>query len=630
MRKFKAHLLFASLLFSVTAHAKLPKLNQAIDEKESYINPKRFRLDKGDFKHSLEDIQEYFKTNTPHVIPTSAPKARKDHYAALGFKVNNRNEIQAQNYYFQDFIELQSLFRTDIQKYMDQYGGSTFLEAKRNFYTGLNFDINNFRHESPYLYMKEWGGLNHTPFHRFESDFSQYDDRLGKPFGEELTNHPIYTEEFQKNIDNITPFELTVGNSLKVYADNASFKKKLEMLNNAKSSFWMSTLAFICDDGGDQFSAALLKKADQGVKIKIIYDKWVTGGTNLYHNNCIKPLRKHKNIEVIKANDFFKHKGLAIYHVKEIIVDKEQVIMGGQNLIDADSLSRGTDFSNRDIDVHITGPMVSDIALNYVNTWEYFRNKSSKNRRKYTSLKYEIPKLEWRKKEERENRVRGKDNYNNWFKDSEFSKTGMCRYTQQSPNQSPSTVAKVMAEYLKTTKEYLAITNPMMYDSLRNIDEKFDHLKILLEIIKDIQERGIKFDLISSAADMSANEFIPVLRERIKTSLSAGNIPLANLRQWEMDFFNKDQASKHIPNLMQDFVPYPNTHVWTHISFNHSKIYYIDRLATFVGSMNLHSNATDQAWESGIYCHDLDFNKQIEEILLMDKLNSIPLIYKNR
>ena len=69
-----------------------------------------------------------------------------------------------------------------------------------------------------------------------------------------------------------------------------------------------------------------------------------------------------------------------------------------------------------------------------------------------------------------------------------------------------------------------------------------------------------------------------------------------------MDVLNKREAKGHIPTLMEAYVPHPNTHVWTHISFIHSKVYYIDRLSAYIGSMNLNANATDQAWESGIYC----------------------------
>lgn len=614
-------------------NARMPELNEFqdkdIDSKEKYLKLTEFKLNQGDFPYTFSTIQDYYSNSIPYILINEPTSERRDYYSKLKFKVNLINEFQAYDYYFQDFIEMQSLFGTDIDEYKNMYGGKTFLEAKRNAYSNFYFGKRNFRHAKPFIYMKEWGGLNHPPFHKIEKDLTIYDDRLGKPFSSEQLNHTIYKSEFHHKLDEISKSELTIGNKLKVYADRDSFQKKLELLESAKHSFWMSTLAYICDVGGFEFSKLALKKADEGIKIKIIYDKYVTGVTNLYNKNCISPLKKHPNIEIIKANDFFKYKGKAIYHVKEIIVDHQKAIMGGQNLIDADSLSQGTDFSNRDIDIYIEGPLVTDMSFRFIKTWEYFRNKSVFKKRKYSSLKEDEKYLVKSQLNQKFMEERGAELYDKWFSNDEFFNRGMCRYVHQAPTSTPSLVAKTLIPILAEAKEYIGIINPMQYDSLDDLKDKFENLNKLLNILDEKQKQGIKIDLLTAQVDMSSNEFVPVLRERIKRSLKKGNIPLANLRQWEMDKFNMHEAKKHYPNLLKDWVPNANTHVWTHISFIHSKVYYIDRLMTSIGSMNLNSNATDQAWESAVYCQDKGLNEQIEQILVQDKLNSIPLIFRS-
>jgi phosphatidylserine/phosphatidylglycerophosphate/cardiolipin synthase-like enzyme len=80
---------------------------------------------------------------------------------------------------------------------------------------------------------------------------------------------------------------------------------------------------------------------------------------------------------------------------------------------------------------------------------------------------------------------------------------------------------------------------------------------------------------------------------------------------------------------MKDYVPFANVNVWLHISFIHSKILYIDRIATSIGSFNIHHNATDHSYESTIVALDAELNRQIDQAMIFDMANSNPLIYKN-
>ena len=85
--------------------------------------------------------------------------------------------------------------------------------------------------------------------------------------------------------------------------------------------------------------------------------------------------------------------------------------------------------------------------------------------------------------------------------------------------------------------------------------------------------------------------------ERIKNYLQKGKIFSANLNQiWLTDYSLKYAEPQYL-NLINDYLPYPNVNVWLHISFIHSKILYIDRIAASIGSFNIHHNATDHAYE---------------------------------
>jgi phosphatidylserine/phosphatidylglycerophosphate/cardiolipin synthase-like enzyme len=78
---------------------------------------------------------------------------------------------------------------------------------------------------------------------------------------------------------------------------------------------------------------------------------------------------------------------------------------------------------------------------------------------------------------------------------------------------------------------------------------------------------------------------------------------------------------------MTDWMPFKNVHIWKHMSFMHSKIFYFDRVVASIGSYNFQHNATDQAYESTAICMDEDLNRDLDKILVQDMANSIPLIF---
>jgi phosphatidylserine/phosphatidylglycerophosphate/cardiolipin synthase-like enzyme len=128
---------------------------------------------------------------------------------------------------------------------------------------------------------------------------------------------------------------------------------------------------------------------------------------------------------------------------------------------------------------------------------------------------------------------------------------------------------------------------------------------------------------------MAGNENVAIMNERIKNQLVGGFEVKANWSYLKLIFSNKFYGKDHYLNLLKDWYPFFNVKIWNHISFLHSKIFYFDRVVASIGSYNLEHNATDHSYESTSICMDKNLNNQLDEILVLDMVNSIPLVFRN-
>lgn len=81
--------------------------------------------------------------------------------------------------------------------------------------------------------------------------------------------------------------------------------------------------------------------------------------------------------------------------------------------------------------------------------------------------------------------------------------------------------------------------------------------------------------------------------------------------------------------MKEDFFKFKNINIWTHISYMHSKIMYFDRIATSIGTFNFDHYSADSLYESTIICQDTKLNTQVDQSMVLDMANSVPLNVKN-
>ncbi len=141
--------------------------------------------------------------------------------------------------------------------------------------------------------------------------------------------------------------------------DTAALENVLRMIERARKSMELEYFVFNPDRSGRLVLQALLRKADEGVKIRILVD---------YNANGVKPgldsfyhdeLARHGiELRYFNVADFLEFWKVGFRnHRKLLVVDDEEMVTGGRNIADGYfGMSEHMDYLDRDI--WINGPVV--------------------------------------------------------------------------------------------------------------------------------------------------------------------------------------------------------------------------------------------------------------------------------
>lgn len=587
-----------------------------------------FVPENGKFEYNLAGITQNFKNHRNDYVTLRAEFAKSGELYKLDAL---RNEYQIRNYYQRDLYKLQDMFVLNSEAFIKSQNAKTFNEAKRIQYSKFIFNNKKLTHQKGTPVMKEWGGLTHPPVKKLAMPLHKYDENFGAINYKKISS-PYFNVSLQKELDQVSRSELTFGNILKPLADNDAFVAKKRLIRNAKESILMSSLVFVCDKSTQELVNLLIDKHHQGVDVKVIADGTV--GKVLGHRECFHQMRD-AGINVVETKDFFKHKLKAIYHTKTLVVDYKEAIAGGQNMLDADNLSRGTDFQNRDVDLYFKGPMVTDVIKQFVENWAY-----------QVSLNTEHPLLsglevyvKQQLKYEREAGLRGQNHYARILNNPNTRMNGVCRFIKQAPYEDRNTIGKAYLKLLPLVSNHLVITDPVKSDTYTPdpmkapITDKLDNFDMFNQLhvaTQALARKGKKIDYITTNINMAGNENVAMMNDRIKEQLGVGKDMAANISLLKIVLTNDYFGIPHYENLLNDWYPHKSVHIWKHLSFMHSKIFYFDRVVASIGSLNFQHNATDQAYESTSICMDEKLNGELDQILVQDMANSIPLIFQAR
>jgi len=153
--------------------------------------------------------------------------------------------------------------------------------------------------------------------------------------------------------------------------DTAALENVLQMIDRARKSMELEYFVFNPDRSGRLVLQALVKKADEGVKIRILVDYNANGVKpgldSFYHDELARHHIELRYFNVAELWEFWEA-GFR-NHRKLFVVDDEEMLTGGRNIADAYfGMSEHMDYLDRDI--WIKGP----IAQTAVHGFDLFWN----------------------------------------------------------------------------------------------------------------------------------------------------------------------------------------------------------------------------------------------------------------
>lgn len=174
------------------------------------------------------------------------------------------------------------------------------------------------------------------------------------------------------------PVTLEDGATLRLYKDGEALRAAYEAIGRAKHSVFIEFYIFADDATGQSFADLLARKAAEGVKVYLIHDALGSLGSE---RRMFRQMRR-SGVLVRKFHPVwpwectFSWKPFNRDHRKLVVVDGEQVVMGGLNVGDEYAgpwVSGKQDCFDfwRDCGISLTGPAVRHFAQSFVQTWQY-------------------------------------------------------------------------------------------------------------------------------------------------------------------------------------------------------------------------------------------------------------------
>jgi phosphatidylserine/phosphatidylglycerophosphate/cardiolipin synthase-like enzyme len=531
----------------------------------------------------------------------------------------------------------QDLFNFNIDAYIAHHGGADFISAKRNDYKKLSFNKETQRFNRDFLNLGDWKSLNHPPIKKLEGDL----DKFYKDSHDFPAKSDLLTSSFHKNLDDDSATELTTGNDLKLLVNNASYFEKLAQIKKAKRSIFVGVMSFASDPSSFALIDALIEKKKEGLDVQIILEKlWTT----TVFRKTMKKITKG-GIKLMLANDMFRllKKNRGLFHNKIWIFDEEVAIVGGQNIVNSSNKSTGFNHWNKDTDVLIKGPMVTDILKEFIvlkrrYDERFFDYKNERfNLNTGESAEFYEAIVSKKVNEEKALGLRGQENYDRWFQNQETATNGTCRFVIQGPQKDKHAISRAYIKSIEAAQDHVYfVSQHIEYDT--SLPEKQSSWET--EIYKTIFNRGkqgVRFDLIANGIDggfaeigqnilagKKNNKAQKVTEEKIAEDME--------IEDEEAETFWTKLSAKLGLRSTKTFAKYldhaakrDNFSAWMHFQYIHSKTMLIDNIMASVGSFNFEPYSAESSHESSVFCLDRRLAKELKADLVRDIVNSTPV-----
>ncbi len=200
--------------------------------------------------------------------------------------------------------------------------------------------------------LKGWIEARHA--HKHPGSDSPLESQLNSTLDHLLPDHPLLGG------NSVTPL---------VSGDEA-YPAMMEAIQSAKHHIHVLTFIVGRDTTGTQFMDALVKKAGEGVKVRLLYDRF--GSTYAHWLGFFRKYRHIPNLSITGWTLYNPLRGSFMInlrnHRKLLIVDGRIGFTGGVNLHDGNTTVLDTS-PIRDYHFRVTGPIVHDMQYTFMRDW---------------------------------------------------------------------------------------------------------------------------------------------------------------------------------------------------------------------------------------------------------------------
>jgi len=205
---------------------------------------------------------------------------------------------------------------------------------------------------------------------------TEFDETMRKQVSPAANSLPIASKAELDNFSSLIKFLKGIGNeplhesffTLLINGEK-KFPEVLRVLASAKQFIHMEYYAWENDIRGNEIKDVLLRKAKEGVKVKVLYDDYAS---RKIKPNIVREL-KAGGVSVIPRIKvklaFLANRVNHRDHRKIIIVDGVTGFVGGINVSDRYDNSIDTGLYWRDTHVKIVGPLVGSLQRHFIVSW---------------------------------------------------------------------------------------------------------------------------------------------------------------------------------------------------------------------------------------------------------------------
>jgi phosphatidylserine/phosphatidylglycerophosphate/cardiolipin synthase-like enzyme len=481
----------------------------------------------------------------------------------------------------------EKLFRFNASLFNQLMGEQNFIKSKTKYYNETRFNRFLLRFDRDILLLKDWTSLIHPPIFN-----------LNEIQQEKVEEHsPFRTKDYQLEMDGLTQTELTSGNDLKLFVNNASYAEKIRLIKNANKFVFLAVMSFAPTTESDRIIEALIERAQAGLDVRVIMEKvW----TLVAFKKTVTKL-KAGGVKVILSDDLIRFgRNQSLFHSKYIVVDGVVGIIGGQNLVDRSHKASGYNHFNKDTDVRVNGPVLVDLIEDYIKLWQRFAREDF-------PLIYKKYVIE-QKAAQRVAQLRGSENYSQWMQ-GESSK-GLCRFISQGAHSDKFKISRAYKATFEKMQKQLYFTS--QHISFKPKDISVWSSRIYSTLFEKAKS-GVPVTLITNGIDggflksEGANPFAAFFTSRMNNITGYLNTAI---RRNKLEYVSKID----------------NFEVWQHFQYIHSKVAVVDSEVAAIGSYNFETYSAEHSYETAIFCQDQGLVKTLTDDLILTMANSTPLV----